>query len=237
MGDPRILAHRGACLVARENTIDAFSQARAQSADGIELDVHRSADGVLVVHHDPAAPGFGVLAEHSLAEIRQELPHVPSLAEALDACAGLLVNVEVKNLPGDPDFDHDDTAAGELVELLHARGGRDDVLVSSFNLNTIDRVRTLDARIPTGFLTLLGLDPLDGVTLAGDRGHNAVHPDVRSVPGAAADAVSARAHELGLAVNVWTVDDPAEIRRLAAAGVDGIITNAPDVARQALASA
>src|SRR5574341_425387 len=111
MGDPRILAHRGACLVARENTIDAFAQARALGADGIELDVHRSADGVLVVHHDPAAPEFGVLADHSLAEIRAGLPHVPTLEESLDACAGLHVNVEVKNLPGDPDFDHDDTAA------------------------------------------------------------------------------------------------------------------------------
>jgi glycerophosphoryl diester phosphodiesterase len=63
-----------------------------------------------------------------------------------------------------------------------------------------------------------------------------VHPDLRSLPGPAAAAVAERAHEVGLAVNVWTVDDPDEIRRLAAGGADGIITNVPDVARDALAN-
>jgi len=235
MDSPRILAHRGACRVARENTVDAFVAAGALGADGVELDVHRSADGVLVVHHDADAPGLGVLAEHRVADIRRRLPYVPTLEEALDACAGLLVNVEVKNLPGDADFDPDDGAASGLVELLDARQNRDEVLISSFNLATIDRVRALDPDLPTGFLTLLGLDPLDGIAIASDRGHWAVHPDVRSMRGPVAEAVADRAGELGLAVNVWTVDAPEEIRRLAAAGVDGIVTNVPDVARAALA--
>lgn len=234
MDGPRILAHRGASRVARENTIDAFVRAGALGADGVELDIHRSADGVLVVHHDADAPGIGVLAEHAAADIRGALPDVPTLEDALDACGGLVVNVEVKNLPGDADFDPDDRAAADLVELLHAREGRDDVLVSSFNLTTIDRVRALDPTLTTGFLTLLGFDPLDGVAIANDHGHVAVHPDVRSLPGPAAAAVAARAHELGLTVNVWTVDDPDEIRRLAAAGVDGIVTNVPDTALAAL---
>ena len=234
MGDPRVLAHRGASRVAPENTIEAFAKARDLGADGVELDVHRSADGVLVVHHDAEAPGFGVLAEHSRDEIARALPSAPTLVRALDACAGMLVNIEVKNLPGDADFDPEDRAAADLVELLHSRDRRDDVLVSSFNLATIDRVRDLDPDIATGFLTLVGLDPLEGVAVAHDRGHRAVHPDVRSLPGPAADAVAERAHELGLAVNVWTVDEPSEIRRLAAAGVDGIVTNVPDVAREAL---
>ncbi|HUF85220.1 MAG TPA: glycerophosphodiester phosphodiesterase [Acidimicrobiia bacterium] len=234
MDGPRILAHRGACRVAQENTLAAFSAAAALGADGVELDVHRSADGVLVVHHDADAPGIGVLAEHSAAAIRRTLPYVPTLEEALDACAGLLVNIEVKNLPGDADFDHDDRAAKELVELLHARDRRDDVLISSFNLATIDRVRTRDPKLPTGFLTLLGFDPLAGAAVANDHGHAAVHPDVRSLPGPAAAAVATQAHDLGLTVNVWTVDDPNEIRRLAAAGVDGIVTNVPDVARDTL---
>jgi glycerophosphoryl diester phosphodiesterase len=235
MDSPRILAHRGACRVARENTVDAFVAAGALGADGVELDVHRSADGVLVVHHDADAPGLGVLAEHRAADIRRRLPHVPTLEEALDACAGLLVNVEVKNLPGDADFDPDDGAASGLVELLHARQNRDEVLISSFNLATIDRVRALDPGLPTGFLTLLGFDPLDGIAIASDRGHSAVHPDVRSMRGPVAEAVVGRARELGLAVNVWTVDAPEEIRRLAAAGVDGLVTNVPDIARAALA--
>jgi glycerophosphoryl diester phosphodiesterase len=234
MERPRILAHRGASRVARENTLEAFVRAGALGADGVELDVHRSDDGVLVVHHDADAPGIGVLAAHAAADIRSAVPYVPTLDEALDACAGLVVNIEVKNLPGDAGFDPHDRAAADLVELLHARDRRDDVLVSSFNLATIDRVRALDPALATGFLTLLGFDPLDGAAIARDRGHSAVHPDVRSLRGPLADALAARARELGLAVNVWTVDDPVEMRRLAAAGVDGIVTNGPDVARAAL---
>lgn len=231
----KVLAHRGASRAAPENTLAAFRDAAALGADGVELDVHRSADGALVVHHDAHAPGVGVLAEHSAAAIRRVRPSIPLLAESLDACAGLLVNVEVKNLPGDADYDPDERAAVGVVELLHARDRRDDVLVSSFSLATIDRVRQLDAAIPTAFLTLVGFDPLDGAAIAADRGHAAVHPDVRSLVGPAADATVARAHALGLAVNVWTVNLPDEVRRLATVGVDAVITDAPDLARRALA--
>jgi glycerophosphoryl diester phosphodiesterase len=231
----RILAHRGASGTAPENTLEAFREAMAQGADGVELDVHRSADGVLVVHHDAAAPGIGVLAEHPAAEIRATLPSVPTLEEALDACAGMLVNVEVKNLPGDADYDPDEYVAAAVVKLVEARDRRDDVLVSSFNLASIERVHELDDAVPTAFLTLVGFDPLDGVTVAAERGHAAVHPDVRSLVGPVAGATANRAHDLGLAVNVWTVNLPEEVRRLAAAGVDAVITDVPEVARAALA--
>ncbi len=234
MATVRVLAHRGASRAARENTLEAFTLAAALGAHGVELDVHRTADGVLVVHHDAYAPGLGVLAEHSVAEVRRTLPHVPTLEAALDAGAGMLVNVEVKNLPGDADYDPDDHAAAATVELLRARGGRDDVLVSSFNLATINRVRELDPELPTGFLSVVGFDPLDAAGAAHHHGHGAVHPDVRSLVGPAAEAVVARAHELGLDVNVWTVNDPDEIRRLAAAGVDAVITDVPDHALAAL---
>jgi glycerophosphoryl diester phosphodiesterase len=230
----KILGHRGASRTAPENTLAAFRDARMQGADGVELDVHRSADGVLVVHHDADAPGVGVLAEHSAAEIRATLPSVPTLEEALDACAGLLVNIEVKNLPGDADYDPGEYVAAAVVELLHARGRRDDVLVSSFNLASVDRVRELEADVPTGFLTLIGFDPVDGAAVAAERGHAAVHPDVRSLVGPVARATADRAHELGVAVNVWTVNLPEEVRRLAAAGVDAVITDVPEVARAAL---
>jgi glycerophosphoryl diester phosphodiesterase len=232
----RILAHRGASRAAPENTLVAFATAADQGADGVELDVHRSADGVLVVHHDAGAAGLGVLAEHSSARIREVLPSVPTLEEALDACAGLLVNVEVKNLPGDADYDPDEGTAATVVELLHARGRRDDVIVSSFNLASIDHVRGLDDTIPTAFLTLMGFDPLDGAALAAHRGHAAIHPDVRSLAGPVAAAVAGRARELGLMVNAWTVNAPEAIRRLAAAGIEGVITDVPDIARAALAS-
>jgi glycerophosphoryl diester phosphodiesterase len=232
MTAPRVLAHRGATSVAPENTLEAFVAASALGADGVELDVHRTADGALVVHHDARARGLGVLAECTQAEVRAARPEIPTLDEALEACAGMLVNVEVKNLPGDADYDPTESVAAGVVELLTRRGGRDDVLVSSFNLESVNRVRSLDASIPTGFLTLVGMDPVDGVEVAHAHGHGAVHPDVRALVGAAAVATITRAHELGMTVNVWTVNDEDEMRRLAAAGVDAVVTDVPDVARR-----
>ena len=136
MTRPLVLAHRGANRVAPENTVEAFARALALGADGVELDVHRTADAGLVVHHDAEAGGLGVLADRSLTEIREVLPAAPTLEEALDVCSGALVNIEIKNLPGDADFDPGESAAGLVVALLAARGHRDEVVVSSFNLAT-----------------------------------------------------------------------------------------------------
>jgi glycerophosphoryl diester phosphodiesterase len=225
-----VLAHRGANRQAPENTVEAFARALALGADGVELDVHRTADGGLVVHHDASAPGLGVLAERSQADIRAEQPGIPTLDEALDACAGGLVNIEIKNLPGDDDFDAAEHAAALVVETVRRRDGRDNVLVSSFNLDTIDRVHALDADVPTGFLTYRTFDPLDALAVAHDRGHVALHPFFQSLAGELAKTVVERAHELGMHVNVWTVDDEQDMRRLADAGVDALVTDVPDVA-------
>ena len=236
MASPRVLAHRGARRVAPENTVEAFVAAAALGADGVELDVHRTGDGGLVVHHDAKARGIGVLAEHSAAEIRAARPELPTLEEALEACLGMLVNIEVKNLPGDADYDATDSVAGAVVELLASRERRDEVLVSSFNLESADRVLALDGSIATGFLTGFGFDPVDGVEVAHGHGHGAVHPNVRSLAGDAAGVTVARAHELGMAVNVWTVNDEDELRRLAAAAVDAVITDVPDLAVEVLSA-
>lgn len=236
MGVPRVLAHRGAARVAPENTVAAFVAASALGADGVELDVHRTADAALLVHHDAEARGVGVLAKRSEAEIRASRPEIPTLEEALDACAGMLVNIEVKNLPGDADYDPGESVAGAVVERLARRGRRDDVLVSSFSLASADRVRELDGSIPTAFLTLVGMDPVDGVDIAHEHGHGAVHPDVRALVGEAAAATIARAHDFGMAVNVWTVNGEDEMRRLAALGADAIITDVPDVAKRVFGS-
>ncbi len=234
MAGPLVLAHRGANRVAPENTLPAFAAALEQGADGVELDVHRTVDRRLVVHHDAAAPPLGVLAGLTLEAIRAGRPEIPTLEEALDVCAGFLVNVEVKNLPGDADYDPADEAAELLVELLAGRDHRDDVLVSSFNLPTIDRVRALDASVPTALLTYTSFDPIVAVGVARDRGHVAIHPAVQAMAGDVAAAVVDAAHRAGLRVNVWTVDDVDELQRLAGAGVDGLVTDVPDLAVRVL---
>ena len=228
-----VLAHRGARRQAPENTIPAFARAMELGADGVELDVHRTSDGALVVRHDADGPP-GVWAELTLAVIRATEPDVPVLAEVLDVCAGKLVNIEIKNSPPDLDWDPTDRAVDLVVECLADRGGHDTVLVSSFNLATIDRVRLLAADVPTAYLTFVG-DPLDALLTVESHGHAALHPFVGQLTGARAGAVVQRAHERNVQVNVWTVNEPDEIARLAAAGVDGICTDVPDVALSVLA--
>jgi glycerophosphoryl diester phosphodiesterase len=206
----------------------------ALGADGVELDVRRAADGALVLHHDPEVGGGDRIAGATAAGLRASHPEIPTLAEALDECAGVLVNVEIKNLPWESDFDPDERTADAVVELLEARGGRDDVLVSSFHLATIDRVRATGTNVPTGLLTIGRANLPLLLDLAAERGHAAIHPDRRAVSRRHAESVVADAHERGLQVNVWTVNAAATITRLADAGVDGLITDVPDVARRAL---
>ncbi len=231
---PLVLGHRGASRDAVENTLAAFSEARDQGADGVELDVHLTADGALVVHHDAAVDGFGVLAEHDLAAIHAAVPTIPTLGDVFDLCAGMLVNVEVKNSPHDVDFDPDDRCAEAVVDLISARRLYDSVIVSCFHLPTIDRVRALDPEIPTGYLVVVDPLPLAALEIVHERGHNALHPHLAALGDAFVAEAVARAAELGIALNVWTVNDTAEINRLAAAGVDAIITDTPRIARQAL---
>jgi glycerophosphoryl diester phosphodiesterase len=230
---PLILGHRGSPRRARENTVEAFALAREEGADGVELDVHRSADGALVVHHDAEVDGFGVLAEHDLGTIRETFPWLPTLGEVLDECRGLLVNIEIKNSPKDADFDADEQAAEGVVALLHDRSGVDRVIVSSFHLPSIERVRALDPGIDTGYLFGFA-DPVAAIGTALTGGHRAVHPFFGMLAEQAAVTVMEEAHTIGIAVNTWTVNEPDEIRRLAAAGIDAIITDVPAAARAAL---
>jgi glycerophosphoryl diester phosphodiesterase len=233
---PLVLAHRGACRRAPENTVAAFRIAAELGADGVELDVRRTLDGVLVVSHDPAVVGLGLLVEHPFERVRATVPHVATLDEAFDALAGLIVNVEIKCFPTEPDADPERIVARGVVELVDRRDRHDDVIVSSFELDAIDVVRTLDARVATAWLTS-GLAAATSVPIAVARGHAWVNPDRATMlasDGAARDGVhEARANGVRLAV--WTVDEPADIAALAAAGVDAVITNLPDVARDVLA--
>jgi glycerophosphoryl diester phosphodiesterase len=223
-----VIAHRGASRVERGNTVAAFTRAVELGSDGIELDVRRTADGALVVHHD-AALGDG----RAIVEMpRSDLPsYVPTLAEALDACSGAWVNVEIKNEPGEPDFDDGETVVDGVLAELDRRGpDAGPWLVSSFRLETVDRCHALAPHVPTAWL-VFDVRPEVPELLAG-RGHSAVHPWVDTVT---ADVIE-RCHDAGVAVNTWTCNDPARARVLAGWGIDGICTDVPGVLRDALAS-
>jgi glycerophosphoryl diester phosphodiesterase len=225
-----VIAHRGASAVRRENTVEAFAEARRLGADMVELDVRRTRDDVLVIHHDASLPGMG-----PIVGLRHDAlpPWVPTLDQAIDACAGMGVNIEVKSSPLDPDFDEDRWVAARVAERVGERAWRDRVLVSSFDLVSVDRVRAIDAAIPTALLTLPGIDTRETAAVALEHGHRVLHPhDLAVTP-----ELVEHLHDRGMAVNVWTVDDPERMWSLIEMGVDGICTNVPDVLVRVLTSA
>jgi glycerophosphoryl diester phosphodiesterase len=221
-----VLAHRGANRRAPENTAAAFSQARALGADGVELDVRRCADGTLVVHHD-AETSAGAVARTALDVLRQAVPELLTLDEALDACAGMVVNIEMKSPRLDRGGDPDDPGPGAaVVEVLTRRRG-DEVVVSSFGTAAIDAVRALDPDRRTALLTF---DPGGALGLAAQAGYTMVNPAVAAVAGGRAAEFAAAAHALGIAVMPWTVNEPGDVARLADAGIDAVISDVPEVA-------
>ncbi len=224
-----VYAHRGASAAEPENTVAAFRAAVGMGADGVELDVRRTADGQAAVVHDARLADGRAVCELRLDEVPASVARLP---EALDACAGLVVNVEVKNFAADIDFDPDEGLAELVVRTLADRGGRDRVLVSSFGAGAVARVRALDPSLPTAFLTALLTDEMvDGVVEeVHAAGHVALHPHHLTVT----PHLLERCAAAGLAVNTWTVDDPDRVAALAGMGVDGVVTNVPDVALRAL---
>lgn len=222
-----IFAHRGASATKRENTLEAFAEAGRLGADGVELDVRRGAAGALVVHHDPDVPGLGPIAALEVADLP---PEVPLLEGALIACGPLAVNIEVKNLPNEADFDPRETVAAAVAGLVTELKLTSRVIVSSFNLAAIDAVRRAEPEVATGWLTVSGYDQYRALATAAERGHAALHPHHLAVT----PQLVAAAHDLGLALNTWTVDDPARMVELAGWDVDTLITNVVDIAVGAL---
>ena len=223
----QVIAHRGASRAERENTLAAFRRAAVMGANAVELDVRRTSDGAIAVHHDAVLPDGRVICEMTAVELPE---HVPLLPAALDACNGMWVNIEIKNHPLDADFDPSDSLAATIATHLAEREEDHRWLISAFNRPTVDAMRTLRPEVRTAWLT-------DGVRdddleraardLAG-FGHTALHPNTRHLNQRCIEVF----HSHGLQVNSWTIDDPARMAEVIGWGIDGICTNVPDVAIQ-----
>ena len=229
-----VIAHRGASAYAPENTMPAFELALRQGADMLELDVQRSADGVLVVFHDDTTERWDgrkrLASACTLAELRTLDIGGARVATLAEVCAfarerTMPLNVELKALG----------IGAEVARMLHAERVEELVLISSFEAGALREVAMASPHLPRAYL----------------MGHDTYRPDVRlreAWPllalrrlGALAWHPSAelpllarlipRVRRAGYQINVWTVDDVVEMRRLIALGVDGIITNMPDVLR------
>jgi glycerophosphoryl diester phosphodiesterase len=232
-GRPLVLGHRGASAEAPENTLTAFRLALAQGADGFELDVWRCATGEVVVAHDEdarrvAGADLGV-PDAPLAALRAldvgawkgerfRGERMPLLSEVLEALPGAIVNVELKSRGRDVRL------AAAAARVIAAAGAAERVVVSSFDWRLVVAFRLAAPEIPVGLL----FEDTAGwrVRLAIAirlLGPSAVHPE-RTL---ATEERVRRWAGRRLAVNVWTVDDVDEARRLAALGVSAVITNVP----------
>ncbi len=230
---PKVIAHRGASADAPENTLAAFQLALEYGADGIELDVMLSLDGQLVVIHDDTVDrttdGSGRVRDMTLKELQAfnagNGQKIPSLSEVFDLFGGKFqINIELKNYSS-----FFDPLPIKVAELVKEYGFEDFVLISSFNPFNLPRFRR---RLPEVKLGLLTQPDQAQRWLWRFIRYDALHPYFNDVDETLVLALHARNRQ----VNVWTVDEPDEIRRLAALGVDSIITNVPKSAREILES-
>jgi glycerophosphoryl diester phosphodiesterase len=240
---PVVVAHRGASAAYPENTLASFEGAVEAGADVVELDVRLTADNVAVILHDldvaATTDGSGFVHVLTLAQVKRldasggrgPRVEIPTLREALELLSGRVgVNIEIKNLPGEPSFDSPrEATVSEVVGLLHEIEFDGPVLVSSFNWLSIERIRELEPAIATGFLTTAAIDPWASLVYARSGGHAFVLPQAPALYEAGPQFVEA-AHDEGVQVGTWTVDDPEAIERLFHMGVDAIATNDPGVA-------
>ncbi len=235
---PRIWAHRGASGDAPENTLAAFQMAMDVEADGIELDVHFTRDREVVVTHDDdvkRVTGYqGLVGDLTLAQLKKldfsygmaafKGETIPTLEEvlALIKPGRLHINIELKTNNENPNGLEE--ACQALVEKY---GMEDRILYSSFNHFSLARMVEIAPHMPCGILYAHKLyKPWEYAKSFGCR---AVHPQFLSVN---SPDYMKLCHDAGILCNVWTVNAAEDIREMLAAGVDGIITNYPALAKR-----
>ncbi len=233
-----VFAHRGASGYAPENTLEAFHLAVELGADGVELDVHLTKDGELLVAHDEkidrVSDGKGFIADMTLAEIRRYTFNVlhpeyrdaraPTLGEVFELLrpTGLQVNVELKNSLK-PYMGMEE----KVIALAEKAGMSERILYSSFNHHSLLKVKQLDPHALCGLLyACCMVRPWD---YARGIGVDAIHPHFSEL--SFVDDECERAHRIGIKVNAWTVNGERDMKRVSEAGADALITNYPDRAR------
>lgn len=238
----KIWAHRGASAQAPENTLAAFELAARLQADGVELDVQRTADNQLVVTHDEdcrrVTGEAGLIAQLTLADLRRRnfaafrpeagFQAITTLAEVFDLLqpTGLTINIELKNsvnlYPG---------MEAQVLDLAVQHRMADRIQLSSFNhysLVTASQLileRHLD--IPCGVLYSCSL--VDPWSYVRNLGLQAIHPQYAALQ---IPSLVDHCHAAGVAINAWTIDKPEHIALAVQLGIDAIITNMPDLARE-----
>lgn len=229
----KVWAHRGASAHAPENTLPAFELAYSLGADGIELDVQLSKDGVPVVIHDEqidrVSDGMGYVQDYTLEELKsfnvnRQFPGygkitIPTLSEVYDLVKAMdvMVNLELKN---------SEVFYKELEEkvlrLTEEKGMEDRMIYSSFNHYSMRKIKKFLPSARTALLYSEGF--LDIGEYAERNGVYAVHPSMKNIEYPGVDIVR-ECHDRGVRVHVWTVNEKTDIEKMRGMGVDGVITN------------
>ena len=246
---PLVFAHRGGCALGPENTLAAFDLGMAAGADGLELDVHLSRDGVVVVHHDDTldrtTDGTGTLASHTAAELarvdagcrfvaggahpfRNQSVGVPTLGEVLRRYPATRIIIEMKV---------DTSAMGEAVALeVRKAGAAERVCAAGFGCRSAAAAR---AALPEMAASACHTEAQIAVyrslarwPVRGVRYHAYQVPESAGRIRVVCPRFIRHSHKANLRVQVWTVDEEADMRRLLAWGADALITNRPDLAVQ-----
>jgi glycerophosphoryl diester phosphodiesterase len=225
MPRPSVIAHRGASGYEYENSRAAFRRAVMLDADGVELDVHATRDGGIVVHHDPDVPGFGPIAEMTLAEARHARirngESLPTLSEVLELVGDREVWIEVKSLP--PAFDN------SLLAVLDKGPCPLRYAVHSFDHRIIYRLGESRPSQRRGILVSAYLQ--DPVSVMRGAGATTLWQDWQQVDQELVTLV----HDAGGTVIAWTVNELGDLDRMVRFGVDGLCGNYPDRIRVAIA--
>lgn len=226
-------AHRGASAHAPENTLPAFELACSAGADGIELDVQLSKDGVPVVIHDEridrVGNGSGYVCNYTVEELKsfnvnKHFPEygdvtIPTLAEVYDLAKNMdiVINLELKN----SEIFYEGVEE-KVLWLAEEKGVGERIIYSSFNHYSMNKIRKLLPTAKTALLYSEGF--MDIGEYARRNGAYAVHPSLRNMEYPGIDIVR-ECHEKGVKVHVWTVDEEGDMERMRKMGVDAVITN------------
>jgi len=237
---PLLYAHRGARLEQPENSLPAFAAALALGADVLEIDVHMTRDGHVVISHDGSGARMAGVAREiaacALSEVqswdisrgfaparRAEPVHVPTLDEALEAFPQAAFNVDVKQR--EPDM------LGPLLAVIARHAATERVLLTSFSSAVTRRIRALGYAGPTGLgrneALVAVLAPSPVLRWVRSKGQRLQVPLRQGPLRADRGALIDKLHGLGIAVDYWVVNDPVEAARLLALGADGIVTDDP----------
>lgn len=215
--DSAVWGHRGWPTRFPDN-VEAGIRAAAEVASGVEIDVRRSADGVLVLSHDPEIAGLTV-ATHPWSML-QEIDLAGHRPATLDDVADVpaVLDLEVKNDPSEPGFEEDHRLARDVADRA-----RPSDIVTSFWWPSVDAVRATHPDVATGLLFIAPVDPAAAIRHAVDRGHRSIAPNHSLVDEAMMDLAARE----GIEVVAWTVDQRDEAVRLADLAVAAIISNRP----------